>query len=202
MIAPQQISRSVQLLVEGNDQRNFFEALVKDMYRDDIQVQNFGGVNDLRTFLSLWSRLLDSSKIRSVGIVRDAEISAQAAFQSVQGALKNAGLDVPDRPRQLTNSSPNISVLILPDDNNSGMLETLLCRTFTDTQMNSCINEFFECIQTATTSKLHRPDKARAHAYIVTQRDPHISVGVAALRGYWTLDHPALSSVRQFLQTL
>ena len=46
------------------------------------------------------------------------------------------------------------------------------------------------------------PYKARARAYLATKRDPHLSVGVAAKRGYWQLDHPVLQPLRGFLQNL
>ena len=45
------IESEVQLLVEGNDQRNFFEALVEHLALDNIQIQDFGGINELRGFL-------------------------------------------------------------------------------------------------------------------------------------------------------
>ena len=35
-----------------------------------------------------------------------------------------------------------------------------------------------------------------------TKSDPHVSVGVAAQRGYWNLEHPAFGGVRLFLQSL
>ena len=38
------IESEVQLLVEGNDQRNFFEALVEHLALDHIQIQDFGGI--------------------------------------------------------------------------------------------------------------------------------------------------------------
>ena len=49
---------------------------------------------------------------------------------------------------------------------------------------------------------LHRPDKARAHAYIATRRDPYLSVGVAAQRSYWDLDHAVFDGIRNFLRSL
>ena len=42
----------------------------------------------------------------------------------------------------------------------------------------------------------------RSHAWLATQPLPHVSVGVAALKGYWDLDHQALDAVRQFLTAL
>ena len=45
-------------------------------------------------------------------------------------------------------------------------------------------------------------DKARAHAFIATKPDPHVSVGVAARKKYWNLDHPALTPVCDFLRSV
>ncbi len=203
MPLPRHLEASAQLLVEGNDQRNFFEAFIDHLEISDIQVQDFGGVNDFSGFimnLAAMGEFWDG--VQSIGIVRDAELSAPSAFQSVQGSLANARLSVPDRPRDPTNSLPSINVLILPDDNSPGMLETLLCRTFEDTTVYDCIESFFGCVSAETGEGLHRPDKARAHAYIATRRDPHVSVGVAAQRSYWDLDHAAFDGVRNFLRSL
>ena len=50
--------------------------------------------------------------------------------------------------------------------------------------------------------ELSRGDKSRAHAYIATRSQPQHSVGVAALRGYWDMAHPALADARRFLTAL
>lgn len=147
---PQNIDSGVQLLVEGNDQRNFFEAFIDHLSLKNIQVRNYGGVNDLRRF----------------------------------------------------GSNPAVSVFILPDNQSEGMLETLLCRTLAANPLDRCIDDFFECVKSSTGESLRRPDKARAHAYIATQCDPHVSVGVATQRGYWHLDHTVFDGVRNFLRSL
>ena len=177
MPRPNTVRSRTQLLVEGNDQRNFFEAMISHLKLDDIQVQNFGGVDELQLFVSELARSGEFPDVRSLGIVRDAETSAQSAFRSVQGALARTGLAVPHRPRQCTASDPAVSVLILPDDDQAGMLESILCRTFAGSPLDACIDNFFDCIRDATGDALHRPEKARAHAYIATQRDSHVSVG-------------------------
>ena len=198
------ISEPVQLFVEGNDQRNFFRALLDHMEIGNVQVQNYGGVDELAGFLRAVAptdQFRDT--VESLGIVQDVEQrSAQSAFASIQSSLRNAQLPVPDQPCQRAGTSPVVSALLLPDDDNSGMLETLLCRTFAGSDIDVCIDSFFECVRDITGSGSHRPEKARAHAYIATRRDPHLSVGVAAQRSYWDLDHTALDGVRSFLRSL
>ncbi len=203
MPEPNTIESRIQLLVEGNDQRNFFEAFIDHLSLADIQIQNFGGVTDLRPFLSiLVKRSGFRETVQSVGIVRDAETSAQAAFQSVQSSLENAGLPVPNQPERRAGSSPAVTVLILPGDNSPGMLETLLNETFANTPEEACINAFFECVEDSSGVPIQRPHKARAQAYLATKPEPHLSVGVAAKRDYWNLNHPVFNRVRQFLTAL
>ena len=199
-----QVESSTQLLVEGNDQVNFFDALIRHLDIDGIQIHNFGGVSDLALFVETLSAMQEfRERVESVGIVRDAEKgSAQSAFQSVQSSLCKAGLPVAERMNQRFGSSPAVSVFILPDNESGGMLETLLCRTLVDTPFDHCIDDFFGCVATSTGESPHSPDKSRAFAYIATMRRPNVSVGVAAKKRYWNLDHAAFSGVRQFLGSL
>ena len=203
MAQPKEITSRVQLLVEGNDQRNFFEAFIKHLSLADIQIRNFGGVNELRAFLlALANAPGFREAVQSVGIVRDAETSAQAAFQSVQSSLENAGLPVPNQPERRAGSSPAVTVLILPGDNSPGMLETLLNETFANTPEEACINAFFDCVEALPTVSINNPDKARTYAYLTTKPNPHHSVGMAAKQSYWDLDHDVFSRVRQFIRAL
>ena len=203
MARPKEINSRVQLLVEGNDQRNFFEAFIEHLSLADIQIQNFGGVNEMHDFLlALVNASGFRETVRSVGIVRDAETSAQAAFQSVQSSLRNAGLPVPNRPEDRVGGSPAVTVLILPGNNRTGMLETLLNETFADTPEEACIAAFFDCVETISTVSITNPDKARAYAYLTTKPNPHHSVVMAAKKIYWDLDHPVFDQLREFLTAL
>ena len=196
------ITSSVQLLVEGNDQRNFFEALVDHLKLPDMQIRNFGGVNALRGFLAAFANVAHFSNVRHVGIVRDAETSAASAFASVQSALANAGLPAPSAPVMMAVGDPTVSVLILPDNADSGMLETLLCETFSGTPEDHCIDELFACVGVPPGGR-RGLEKSRCRIWLATRSDPQLSsVGVAAKRGSWDLDHPALEGARTFLSAL
>ena len=195
---PVSIDDPVQLLVEGNDPRNFFEKFIAYLDLAGIQLQNFGGVNDLRGFLEGFVLAPGFARVRSIGIVRDAErrvgegalpeaqpSPAVSAFQSVQSS----------------GTAPAVNVFILPGDGGDGMLETLLCRTIAGTAVDRCIDSFFRCAG-ESGNPIHRPDKARARTYLATTPDPHLSVGVAAKRNRWNLDHDAFDGVRRFLMSL
>lgn len=145
-----QIESKIQLLVEGNDERNFFEAFIKHhsemLSIKDIQIQNFKGKDKLCKFLPMFVVAPGfRDKVRSIGIVRDADCSARSAFQSVQDTLRKVRLLVPDCPEKpKTNGKLTVNVLILPGGvHKKGMLETLLCQTFAGTEIGGCIGKFF-----------------------------------------------------------
>ena len=142
----EQPTSAIQLLVEGNDQRNFFGAFVDRLSIEELQIQDFGGVDEFKGFLRVMVKQSGfHGTVRMLGIVRDAETSAGSAFQSVQSSLRNAGLPVPARPGESAGAAPAVNVLILPGNEAPGMLETLLCRTFADTAVDRCIDDFFGC---------------------------------------------------------
>ena len=82
------------------------------------------------------------------------------------------------------------------------MLESLLGETVRGTPVGDCIDEFLKCAERDGESEISRPEKAFAHAFLATRPDPHVSVGVAAQKGYWNLAHPVLDGVRSFLSAL
>ena len=200
-MSPERIDQDVQLLVEGNDERNFFEALMEHLGLANVQIQVLDGKDGLRDSLVTLAGVTGFGSVTSIGIVRDADDSADAAFQSVQTSLRNAEFPAPDRPEESAGEALVVSVLILPGGGNNGMLETLLCRTFAGTAVDGCIDGFFRCAE-ESGRPIHRPDKARARAYLATTRDPHLSVGVATKRRHWELDHAAFEGVRRFLTSL
>lgn len=198
-----QIASRIQLLVEGNDHKNFFEAFLTHLSIANVQIHDFGGVNNLRNFLlALVSAQGFRETVESVGIIRDAEKSEDAAFQSVQSSLGSAKLSVPNRHRERTGHNPAITVLILPGDGRAGMLETLLCQSIADSPEKTCIDTFLQCVRKLPDKDIKRPDKACAHAYLTTMPDPHVSVGVAAQKRYWDLSHNVFEGIRQFLREL
>ena len=202
MAQPRGIGKSIQLLVEGKDQLNFFEAYIRRVeLQKELQVQNFGGVNELRGFLLALVDAPGFDTVVSVGIVRDAEESATGARRSIEDSLRNAGLPTPGN----ANGGDGLAVqmLILPGgEEERGMLETLLCQSVADKPVTSCIDEFFSCVDSLPELDVPKPDKARAHAYLATMPEPQVSVGVAAQKGYWPFGHEAFAEVHDFLTAL
>lgn len=204
------IETSKLLVVEGKDDRNFFQALVTHLPVDDVSVRLYGGTGELKRYLRTLVTASGFDKLRSLGIVRDANGCAKSAFQSVQSGLRNADLPVPPEVAQryeaterMTNGrkAPAVNVFVLPDCESPGSLETLLYQTLKP-EIDRCITDFLECAGDVDGDKPKNEDKARVFAYLATREDPRHSVGVAAKQGVWDFDHPAFKSLIDFVQSL
>lgn len=203
MRKPNRIEKPIQLLVEGKDDANFFNVFASHLkLADQLQVQDFGGIDELKNFLPGFVKIPGFETVVSLGIVRDAEESAASAFQSVCTSLEKAGLEAPTASNEHIRRCPKVSVMILPDDDQPGTLETLLCQTFPDDPVAQCLDDFFACSPVPSDASIGRRYKARVHAYLAVQPKPKVSVGVAAQQGYWCVEHPAFAGIRSFLSGL
>ena len=199
------LDREIQLLVEGKNDQDIFAALIEHLgLAENIQIHVLNGKDNLSGSLEILRGTTGYGDVKDIAIVRDADESAARTFQSVQTSLKHAGLPVPEHPEEHAQGQPSVSVLILPGDGDDGMLETLLCRTFAHSKVNSCIDQFFRCVKESDTTlarHLHK-DKARVFAYLATRHNPHGSYRVATQRRDWNLDHAAFDGVRRYLRSL
>ncbi len=203
MAEPTEIRLEAQLLVEGNDCRNFFEAFTSYFDIVHLQVQNYGGGAELRGFLEGFVGMPGFREtVKSIGIIRDAEGNADGALESVQSSLRNVGLPIPSQPTERAGSLPSASVLILPGNGREGMLETLLWESLAEAPERECIDEFLTCVTDSRTARITNPDKARTFAYLAAGEEPRHSVGVAAKRRQWDFTHTAFAGVREFLSGL
>ena len=201
MPAPREISASRQLLVEGRDAEVLFRALLSAQGLTGIQVQDFGSITELRGFLKALVRAPGFAEVVTLGVVRDAETDAAAAYQSVCGALAHAGLPTPGAPGP-SGAAPRVAVFILPDGTAPGMLETVCLESVTGDPATPCLEPFFECVRQQGGALPGNMVKARLHAFLATRPKPDLLLGQAAHAGYWPWASPAFERIKQFLASL
>ncbi|MDI6793302.1 MAG: hypothetical protein QME81_10610, partial [bacterium] len=102
------------LVVEGIDEKLFFSALISHLNLTGIQILPIGGKTQLRSNLKALQIPKDFASVISLGVVRDADEDAERAFQSVQDALRDAGLPFPSQAMVATDTNPRVTVIILP----------------------------------------------------------------------------------------
>lgn len=199
------ITSSHILIVEGKDEVNFFEALLREMNNSlDIQIMDIGGKGKIHNNLQALTNSPGFSNVISIGIIRDADTDPQAAFQSVCTAIENAGLPVPTNPMQPIGQNPSITVMILPNENSEGMLEDVCLKSVEENPEYSCIDDFFICLSDKGISVPDYKSKAEILAYLAS--NPELAgqfriglLGVSAKMGFWDLESEVFEPLMNFL---
>ena len=199
---PEPLTEPVQLIVEGRSDEEFFKALMRNMQVTGIQIWTYDGKNKLRTFIEGFRLRSGFSIIKSLGIVRDADTNPTGAFQSVCSALQNTGLSQPQKPESFEGTKPRIGVLILPDANTPGMLETLCLRSVAEDPAMKCVDEYFNCVQKQLGFLPKTIDKAQVQAFMASKPETVWQLGEAAQKSYWQLNHPTFDHVKRFMNDL
>ena len=203
---PLTISQAKVLLVEGNDEKHFFEALLTHMGILGLQVVEIGGKDKFPQQFEAFLQMAD--RVTNYAVIRDADTNSADAFKSVIGVLKKQREPCPKRPGTFCRSRGNrrkVGVYILPGNAEPGMLENLCLATVKAHPAMSCVNSFMACLD----KRLHRkrakaaplpaksvfprnPSKAKALAFLAAMPDEEHFVGLAARHNCWNLDSPAL----------
>ena len=208
------------LLVEGNDDKRFFESLTRHLGETGITVEIYGGKPNLGNRLVNLAGRLNALVNPSVGIVRDADGSSASAFDSVIGSLQRAGLPTPDAPiTPVEQDDLQISVLILPPEDDTGELEDVCLSSIEGTPDLECVESYLACISNAGPPIAdNRIAKAKIHAYLAGgplpqfstgdpnestgRRQPGLRLGEAADRRVWDWTSPAFAPLISFLRNL
>ena len=199
---PQALSKPKLLIGEGKEEVNFFTAFLSHLNITDVQVEQYGGKPELPSYLRTLVVRPGYLNVVSLGITRDADNSAQSAFQSVCSSLNRASLPVPSRPGEIVGDSPQVSVMILPDGQNSGMLEDLCLTAIETDPVLQCVDEYFDCVYRTSGRKPNNMAKARVHTWLASQLEPDKRLGEAAKAGYLPWESPGFDRLKQFLQAL
>ena len=196
------------LLVEGDDDKHFFQRLIDQRSLADTQIIQYSQRGTLGDFLANVLTLDPGfSDVKVIGVVKDADCSYQQAFQSVQDSLRTAKLPVPNGPlsygaEELTDTAVRIVAYIMPDNFSRGDLETLCLDAVSGAAAMPCVDRYFDCLQSID----HVPrqeSKARLRAFLSANPDnPNLLIGQVITAGVLPWNSPAFASVHQFLDML
>jgi len=194
------INRQKVLAVEGKDEVNFFDALLKYLGITDFKIYEVGGKNQFKNKLPALVRMPFFSDVEVLVVIRDADEDANAAFESIRYILRNEGFEPPKDRNQFSDGKPKIGIFIMPGNSDKGMLEDLCLETVKDHPAMECVNAFIEC-----ASKLedlpNRLAKAKAQTFLAAMPNIVCSVGVAAQKNYWDFNSEVLKDIKAFLKS-
>ena len=198
------INESKQLLVEGEDDRRVFGALIKSLSVEGIQIHNYGGKTNFRNFLRNFIEDDDFEKVRSIGVQRDADTSTKNAIRSVKNALTDLNLPSPSAPVQLASEPgvPGVAYIVVPGYKSSGSIEDVCLDSVADYAVMDCVESYMACLGKVSSGNFSPTPKARAYSYLASRNRPNLRVGEAAEAGVWNFGADSFSSLRDFVQLL
>ena len=196
------LSQPKLLIVEGKDEVNLLSAILRRLEIADTDVVPFEGADSLRGFLKVIKELPNFESVVSLGIIRDADQDAGRTLQSIQDSLTAAGLPTPAAPLSPAGTSPRVVILVNPHGRAVGALEDVCLHAIRGDPAMACVDRYVDCLADLGADLPRRPSKSRVHAFIASRDRPEVSLGVAALQGYFPLDHEAFAPIKQLISML
>jgi hypothetical protein len=210
---PTPISSPYQLVLEGQDDCDFFSRLVRDCQLNGYQA-GCGRGDDGRClgkdgFGKRLEAIRDFSTVATKGyvIVADSDDDPADRFKKACGHLKKYKLPVPDSALKVAtdNSGVRTAVIMLPSEGTHGGLETILVGCCDGLgEKRDCVDAFFNC-GTVGTSRILDRDKFKLRALVAVHNpsDPSMTTG------YWlseatrpfAMNHPTLQWLIDFLRS-
>jgi hypothetical protein len=209
--APSPIKSKKVLAVEGQDEENFFDALLQYIDITDFDIRRVGGKDQFKNKLpqlkstSGFYNADGSSFVTHLAIVRDR--NSDDAFESIVGILKKEGFTHPKKHGQFSKGVPKVGIFIMPGETIKGtMLEDLCLRSVENHPAMKCVNEFATCVSTLKTVPKNiskaKVQVFKAQAFLAAQPEVVDSVGLGGQKKYWDFDSPALDELKRFLSNL
>jgi hypothetical protein len=146
--------------------------------------------------------------VKRLGIVRDAEKgTATSAFKSIQAALSSVNLSVPSHMNRLEGVPLGVSIFVLPNCQDSGMLEDLCTQAIIESELGRtdaivpCVDEFFACLD-QRRRKPANPAKARFAAIALGKDVIDPQLGRAAQQGAIPWNAKPFEQLARFLRSI
>ncbi len=197
---PTKITEPNLLLVEGPGDEFFFKALVKYQGLQNIQIINAEGTSNFETKLKALSISPQfRTTVISLGVVRDADTDSDLAFKCVTDVLESANLPVPEYALVPKGGNPQVTVMILPEGGESGMLEDLCLKSVEADPAMFCVNQYCQCLQQKCPSLPKNTSKAKVQVFLASRKEVEKGLGVAARDGCWPFHDAAFDEVKRFL---
>ena len=199
-----EINKPKLVLVEGKDEVNFLTAILKTLNKqNEVEIIEVGGKQKFKTELPALINIPGfSSKVKKLAIIRDADDNAEDAFKSISNLAKKNDLKPPERDKEFSDADISVGIFIMPGDSENGMLEDLCLRTRENDTIMTCVNSYFECLETKGVPKPGNMAKAKCQVFMSAMHEIKNSVGLGALSNYWDLNHESLNGIKNFLDKL
>ena len=200
------------LLCEGRDAEGFLiqylnsSALSYDCrFSNDIQVLDFGGNENLTSFLMNLKNMDRFEQVRSLAVIRDAEKDYEKACREVGNSFGKCGIASSGRCGEwsLDTSGLKAGFMLFPLDCSEGTLEDLCLRILSERRSEkilSSIDLFLDRMESSQGRVFRWKHKNGLHTYLSSSEEyVTMPLGLAAKAGAFDWSSSELEPLRSFL---
>lgn len=187
------------IVCEGPDDQSVIEGLLSHARISGVQIEHCGGVPKFNDYLRALPKRGDfvRQEVESLGIMLDADESRATCWQRIQDRVREAfGIELKAECKWAGNR-PRIGAFIA-GTGESGTLEDLALGAASKQQGFRCLDAYFRCLSDET-GRPYYSGKARFRAWMASQSDYDLGLGMAAKNNYIPWDSAMFDSLRQFL---
>ena len=199
------IQKTKLVLAEGADAYFFLIWALEAYAINDVQVMNFGGIDELDNFMNVLTQLDGFDDVESLVVARDAETNYQNALDNVKNSFTRNNLFAPDNAFEFNDATPKTAIMIFPGYNNDGQLENgclenLCLKTIDDPVLESA-KQYLQNIS-ERHEQLSHENKSLIHSYLsVKNKFVGSKIGEAARFGAWNWSANVLEPFKRILET-
>ncbi len=199
------------ILCEGDDDKYFLQALIKQRGLPSFQIRHTGECNEKGTggtggFLHALNGIQAISgfdQVKGILLVTDND-RIPSSFKSMQRIFRRLSLPKPNNPTDvLTICGKPGALLLIPHHNTPGDLETLCWPAIVEKWPNAnvCVPQFLQCTGADKWTKPASINKAKLRSAIVGnhEKDPYNTLGLLFKKGVLSTAHNCFDDVAQFL---
>ncbi|MFN8259269.1 MAG: DUF3226 domain-containing protein [Bacteroidales bacterium] len=187
------------ICVEGKDEINFFNALLKYLSIDNVQIIDFEGKDKFKNKIPALVNMQGFDTVETIALIRDADENPPvSAFESLVSILRNSGLKPPTSNQSFSNGKPKIGIFILPGNSQTGALEDLCLNSIYSTDHFKCIEQYFNCLN----ANLNHLSKAKVLCYLAGKEPFSNALGIAAQKGHWDFSNHSFDPLKEFVMQL
>lgn len=188
------------LLVEGSDDQLVIRSQIDRLGLEDFLIFDMHGKD--RGWSTYLKTLAQDARfrlnVRSLGLVKDADTNAGAAFDSCRHALQAAGFPAPSKAESIVgDGNVRSGVFVMPGNSQLGALEDLILGSVVPVRANLA-RTYIKTVAARTTGPKNR-GKGELQSYLAGLPSSPKTLAVALANGECTLDDAIVSNLRDFL---
>ncbi|MCA6070253.1 MAG: hypothetical protein LE180_03980 [Endomicrobium sp.] len=206
------IEKTSILLVEGKDEVNFFDMLLKFLNIPNVQCIDVCGVDNFGNGFVTLSKQEKFRDVDKIAFIRDADKRAESALKSLKSSVRSANvrfINIDDISLANNNNVKDTNgvrcgVYIMPDNQNSGMLEDLCIKYMKTDSICHCVEKYISCVRNnggknGEKFEFENESKSIIFSYLSTKLADSPSIGLAARQNVFDFNNKCFDGIKNFL---